>query len=117
MKTLFLIVFLSFSLFGSMGDCLRCHPKLLPDLQNDKRHKPMQTCIKCHEKNKDSTPECGDKCFSCHTKDDMQYGEVAEHKVFEDCRECHVTQVENIFNPAISHDQSHKESLQDFLLK
>ena len=108
---------LSFSLFGSMGDCLTCHPKLLPDLQNDDAHKPMQTCIKCHSKNETTATECGDKCFKCHTKEDMESGDILEHKVFEECRECHVTKIHKIFDPSTSFDQSHQESLQDFLLK
>ena len=117
MKTLILSVLFSFSLFASMGDCLTCHPKLLPNIQNDDRHTGMQSCIKCHEKNKDSTLECGEKCFSCHAKEDMDDENIPEHKVFEDCRECHVTQIHRMFDTSTSFDQSHQETLEDFLLK
>ena len=113
MKFFLFLTILSLSLFGEMGDCMRCHPSL----QNSKEHEGMKSCVSCHAKSKvvESATECGDKCFSCHTKEDMEDEEILEHKVFEDCRECHVTKVHEMFDPTISQEQSHQETLQDFL--
>ncbi len=115
MKIFITILLLSLSLLAEMGDCLTCHPKLTSDIQNDTRHKPMKTCIKCHTKNESSVLECGDKCFKCHKKSDMEDENIPEHRVFEDCRECHVTKIHKMFDPSSSFDQSHQESLQDLL--
>ena len=116
MKTLILMLFLSLSLFGEMGDCLTCHPKLTQNIQTDERHKDMLSCIKCHTKNKTSVPECGDKCFSCHSKEDMYDENIPEHEVFENCRECHVTKIHKLFDPSISPNQSHMNPMQDLLM-
>jgi len=115
MKTFTLILMLSLSLFGEMGDCLSCHPKLASDIENDARHKPMKTCIKCHTKNESSVLECGDKCFKCHSKVDMDDENIPQHKVFEECRKCHVTKIHEIFNPTLEQDQSHQDLLKDVL--
>ena len=117
MKTLIFLLIFSLSIFASMGDCFTCHPKLVPNIENDDKHKPMQTCIKCHTKNDSMATECGDKCFKCHTTQDMDSENIPQHKVFENCRDCHVTQIHKIFDTSTSFDQSHQESLQDFLLK
>jgi len=111
MKILIFILLLSLGLFAEMGDCFKCHPSL----KNDGVHGGMSSCIKCHSKSKSDATECGDKCFSCHTKDDMDVENIYEHEVFEDCRECHVTKIHNIFDTSTSFDQSHPETLQDFL--
>jgi len=113
MKTLISILFLSLSLFGGMGDCMRCHPSL----EDSKKHEGMKSCLSCHTKSKvpKNATECGDKCFKCHSTEDMDVENIPQHAVFEDCRECHVTKVHEMFDPTISQEQSHQETLQDFL--
>ena len=109
MKAIVSILILSCLLFGNMGDCFRCHPQL----QNDKVHDGMKTCIRCHSRGKSLIPECGAECFSCHTKNDMDLDTIAEHEIFEKCRECHVTKIHKMFDPTTTFDQSHQETLQD----
>ncbi len=117
MKNLIVLLFLTFSLYASMGDCLTCHPKLLPTINEDKRHSAMQSCIECHTANKSAVLECGEKCFSCHSKEDLNAGEIKEHLVFEACRECHVDAIHDLFDTSKSFNQSQSESLKDFLIQ
>ena len=114
MKTFLFLTVLSLSLFGEMGDCMRCHPSL----HNSKEHEGMKSCISCHSKSKAPTgaTECGDKCFKCHTTEDMDIQNIPQHAVFEDCRECHVTKIHKMFEPSLlPDDQSHQDTLQELL--
>ncbi|MEA1893235.1 MAG: hypothetical protein U9N33_11075 [Campylobacterota bacterium] len=117
MINLIIIFFLTLPLQASMGDCFTCHRDLLPNLQADKRHIAMKTCIECHSANETPTLECGDKCFSCHTEEDLDSDEIKEHQVIQKCRECHVDAIHELFDTSRSFDQSQNESLQDFLQK
>ena len=115
MKHIFILTVSTLYLCASMGNCLDCHPKLAKDIQNDKKHVVMKGCVECHTPNEKPTLECGDKCFSCHSKEDMDVEEIPQHKVFEECRECHEIKTQHIFNPTQNFEQSHRNSLQEFL--
>lgn len=115
MKSLLIIFTLLTSLYASMGDCFTCHPKLIKGIDADTNHKPMLSCIKCHTPNKKPVVECGDKCFSCHKEQDLEPEEISEHKVFEDCRECHINAKKQLLDISNTYDQSHIDSLKDFL--
>jgi len=117
MKILITILFLVLFLYGDMGDCLTCHSRLLPNINEDERHSPMQTCIKCHSANKTGVLECGEKCFSCHSKEDLSDGNIEEHLAIEECRECHINVIHDLFDATKSFDQSQSESLKDFLIQ
>ena len=116
MKSLITLLTLLFLLHADMGNCLTCHPKLLSNIQADERHRPMKTCIKCHTPSESDVLECGEKCFSCHTQKDLQIDEIKEHLVFEECRKCHVDAINELFDTTNTFDQSHQESLKDFLI-
>ena len=117
MKHLIILVFFTLSLFACTGDCLTCHPKLVPTINEDLRHKPMLTCINCHSADPNSMAECGDDCFSCHPMEKINKANVREHDVIQACRDCHVGEIEKIFDPSISSDQSHSDNtLKDFLI-
>jgi len=118
MKT---IVFLSlsgffFSLFACTGDCLTCHPKLVPTIEQDPRHKPMLTCINCHGADPNAMAECGSECFECHPVDKIEKAGVKEHEVIRGCRDCHVKIKEMVSNIATPKDQSTLPPLKDLLL-
>jgi len=117
MKKLMIVLFVNLSLYAGMGDCLTCHPKLLPTIKEDKRHTAMQTCIECHSANKTGVLECGEKCFSCHSEEDLDAEEIKEHSVIQECRECHVDVVHDMFDTSNSFNQSKPETLKDFLIK
>ena len=117
MKNFTIILFLTVSLYANMGDCLTCHPKLLANINEDDRHKPMQTCIECHSANKSGTLECGKKCFSCHSEKDLETEEIIEHLVIQECRECHINAIHDLFDTSKSFNQSQNESLKNFLIK
>ena len=116
MRNILLIIFLVFNLYANMGDCLTCHPKLLPTIDTDARHTAMKSCIKCHSASEKPVLECGDKCFSCHSKEDLDADEIKEHAIIEECRKCHVDAIHNLFDTSKSFNQSQPESLQDFLI-
>ena len=117
MNIIFTMVFFSVSLFASMGDCFTCHPKLIKGIDSDEKHRPMLTCIRCHTPNKNSVPECGSKCFSCHSQEDLLDAEVDEHTIIQECRNCHVIDTHKLFDISNNFDQSSSESMKDFLLK
>lgn len=117
MKSLLIILIFLTTLSANMGDCFTCHPKLIKGIDNSIEHRPMLTCIKCHSPNKKSVLECGDKCFSCHKQEDLEPEEIPEHRVFEDCRECHVTSKKKLLDITNTFDQSHVDSLKNFLLQ
>lgn len=115
MKGLILLSFLSYQLFGCTGDCLTCHPILVPTIEQDERHKPMLTCINCHSVDPNSMAECGSDCFGCHSMKKINAAGVREHDVIQGCRDCHVGANEKLFDLSKSFDQSSPESLKDFL--
>jgi hypothetical protein len=117
MKILLLTSLLLTSIYANMGDCFTCHPKLIKGIDDCEEHKPMLTCIKCHSPNKKSVLECGEKCFSCHKQEDLEPEEIPEHRVFEDCRECHVNAKKKLLDITTTHDQSHVDSLKNFLFE
>ncbi len=115
MKFLFFITFLSFSLFACTGDCLTCHPKLVPTINEDMRHRSMLTCINCHSANPNKMADCGSDCFACHSMKKINAANVREHDVIQECRDCHVGKDEKLFNPSSAWNQSQESSLKDFL--
>ncbi|EHP30419.1 hypothetical protein SMGD1_1896 [Sulfurimonas gotlandica GD1] len=117
MKYITLILLFTYLLLACTGDCLTCHPKLVPTINEDLRHKPMLGCIKCHSAEPNSMAECGDDCFSCHPMAKINKANVREHDVIQSCVDCHVGANEKIFDNSIKYDQSQSESLKDFLTK
>jgi len=117
MKHLILLTLFTLSLFACTGDCLTCHPKLVPTINTDLRHKPMLTCINCHSADPNSMAECGDDCFSCHPMEKINKANVREHDVIQACRDCHVGEKEKLFDISQSLDQSHTDTLKGFLIK
>ena len=115
MKYILLLFIFTYSLFGCTGDCMTCHPKLIPTINEDLRHKPMLTCIKCHSSEPNTMAECGDDCFACHPMSKINKPNVREHDVIQKCRDCHVGEKEKLFDISNSFDQSHSNSLKDFL--
>lgn len=90
MKSLFILLVFSLSLWSCTGDCFSCHPNLLDGLESDNRHLPMKTCINCHSSdNVQGMSACGSDCFSCHSINKIQGSGVKEHKVISNCVECH----------------------------
>jgi hypothetical protein len=104
-----------YTLLACTGDCMTCHPKLLPTINEDPRHKPMLTCIKCHSAKPNAMAECGSECFSCHSVDKIEKVNVPEHKVIRGCRDCHVKLKEMVSNIAKPTDQSMMPSLKSML--
>jgi len=117
MKYIWLLLLFKLSVFACTGDCLTCHPKLLPTINEDLRHKPMLTCINCHSADPNSMAECGSDCFACHPMSKINKANVTEHNVIQKCRDCHVGEKEKLFNPFVPFDQSHSDTLKDFLVK
>ena len=117
MKYLVAMALFTFSLFACTGDCLTCHPKLVPTINEDLRHKPMLTCINCHSANPEKMGDCGADCFACHSMTKINAANVREHDVIQGCRDCHVGADEKIFDISKSFNQSQNEALKDFLLK
>ncbi|NPA59742.1 MAG: hypothetical protein GXO30_04680 [Epsilonproteobacteria bacterium] len=115
MKYIIILSILTLSLYGSMGNCLDCHKKLAKNIDKDKNHLAMKSCIECHSASTKNYLECGEKCFSCHSQDDLEPQKIPQHKVFEECRECHEVKTKHLFTPDTSFEQSHNDSLKDFL--
>ena len=117
MKFIFLLLIFTTSIFACTGDCMTCHPNLVPTINEDLRHKPMLTCIECHSANPNKMADCGADCFACHTKSKIDKPNVREHDVIQECRDCHVRMKEELFDVSKSFNQSHTETLKDFLSK
>jgi len=98
------------------GDCLTCHPKLIPTIETDLRHKPMLTCIKCHSADPNAMAECGSECFACHPVDKIEKVDVAEHRVIRDCRDCHMKLKQRFSDIAAPRDQSSLPPLKEMLI-
>lgn len=117
MKYITLLILFTVSILACTGDCLTCHPNLVPTINEDLRHKPMLTCINCHSAEPNAMAECGDDCFSCHPIAKINAANVREHDIIKSCRDCHVGKKEKLFDISNSFNQSHVETLQDFLAK
>jgi len=117
MKSLLLLILFSFTLVACTGDCLTCHPKLVPTINTDLRHKPMLTCIKCHSADPNSMAECGDDCFACHPMEKINKPNIREHDVIQACHDCHVGAKDKLFDVSNSVEQSHVDTLKDFFIK
>ncbi|MBU0720767.1 hypothetical protein KJ877_05450 [bacterium] len=117
MKHIILIAFLSSFLLACTGDCLTCHPKLVPTINEDERHKPMLTCINCHSADPLKMADCGADCFACHSMKKIHAANVREHDVIQGCRDCHVGVDEKLLDISTSFTQSNSDSLKDYLLK
>ncbi|MBU1657910.1 hypothetical protein KKG72_02525 [bacterium] len=117
MKHIIAVALFCFSLFACTGDCLSCHPDLVPTINEDDRHRPMLTCISCHSADPNKMADCGADCFACHSMKKINGAGVKEHDVIQGCRDCHVGADEKLFDISNTFNQSNKESLKDFLLQ
>lgn len=114
---LFLALFGAVSALNACtGDCLTCHPNLVPTIKSDARHMPMTGCIKCHSAEPNSMAECGSDCFSCHPVEKIESVGVKEHEVIRGCRDCHVKLKETVSDIATPKDQSTIPTLKEILL-
>ncbi|MEJ2468082.1 MAG: hypothetical protein P8Y51_03245 [Campylobacterales bacterium] len=104
------------TLLACTGDCLTCHPKLVSTIEQDARHKPMLTCIKCHSADPNAMAECGSECFACHPVEKIEKVDVEEHRVIRGCRDCHVEIKEALSNIATPKDQSTLPPLKELLM-
>lgn len=116
MKYIVTLLIFTLSLLACTGDCMSCHPKLIPTIHEDERHRPMLTCINCHSAEPSAMAECGDDCFSCHPMSKINKPNIKEHDVIQGCRDCHVGQNEKLFDTMTPFDQSSGDSLKDFLI-
>lgn len=113
MKIIILIAAAYTYLMACTGDCLTCHPKLVPTIHTDVRHKPMLTCIKCHSADPEKLADCGSDCFSCHSIEKIEKPNIEEHKVIRECRDCHMKLKEQMFSAPPK--QSTQQPLKEFL--
>jgi len=112
---LFIIFIVGIQAFGCTGDCMTCHPALLKNIDFDKRHKPMTTCIKCHSANPAKMADCGSDCFACHPVAKIEAARVAEHAVIRECRDCHMKLKASVQMDTSPKGQSSQPTLRDFL--
>jgi hypothetical protein len=118
MKTILLILtLLPLSLFACTGDCLTCHPNLLPTIEQDTRHKPMLGCIECHAADPNSMADCGSDCFACHPIEKIEKTPVEAHGVIRGCRDCHMALKKVLFGVDGPAGQSRQEPLKEWLLQ
>lgn len=115
MKLFILFLIFTFSLQACTGDCLTCHPKLVPTIKVDVRHMPMLGCIECHSAEPNTMAECGDDCFGCHPMSKINAADVRQHDVIQTCVDCHVNADKELLDISNTYDQSRGESLKDFL--
>jgi hypothetical protein len=111
-----LVLGLFSTLFACTGDCLTCHPKLMPTIHDDARHKPMLECIKCHSADPNAMAECGSDCFACHPVEKIEKVDVQEHKVIRGCRDCHLKLKQAVTDISTPKDQSRVPSLKELLV-
>ncbi|MBN2895745.1 MAG: hypothetical protein JXK05_07635 [Campylobacterales bacterium] len=116
MKLLTLFAMISATAWGCTGDCLTCHPNLIPTIQTDLRHKPMLGCIECHSADPDSMAECGSDCFGCHKIEKIESVGVAQHAVIRECRDCHLQMQEAAFTLSQPLGQSVQKPLCELLI-
>ena len=115
MRYIFIVLLFVASSLACTGDCLTCHPKLVPTIDTDKRHKPMLTCIRCHSAKPNAMAECGDDCFGCHPIAKINGANVREHDVIQTCVDCHVNADKELLDISNTHNQSQSDSLKGFL--
>ncbi|MCX6061528.1 MAG: hypothetical protein NT103_04680 [Campylobacterales bacterium] len=94
---------------------MTCHPALLKNIDSDKRHKPMTTCIKCHAANPEKMADCGSDCFACHPVAKIEAARVPEHAIIRECRDCHMKLKTTIQIDTLPNGQSSMPMLRDFL--
>ena len=104
------------NVFACTGDCLTCHPALLPTINQDKRHEPMLHCIKCHSADTNAMAECGSDCFACHSIQKIEKVDVPEHRVIRGCRDCHMRLKEAVTDISTPKDQSTFKPLKELLI-
>lgn len=115
-KILLFLTILTSILFACTGDCLTCHPALVPTIKEDTRHKAMLTCINCHSADPNSMAECGSDCFECHSMAKINKPNIREHDVIQDCRDCHMKMADELKSLNLTPSQSFtKEPLKDML--
>lgn len=117
MKYILILTIFTISIFACTGDCMSCHPKLIPTIHEDLRHKPMLTCIECHSADPNKMADCGADCFACHPMSKINASNIGQHDVIQECRDCHLGMKEKLFDVSTSFNQSHTETLKDFLAK
>lgn len=114
-RLLFFVCVWTLPMWGCTGDCMTCHPALLKNIDADKRHKPMTTCIKCHAANPEKMADCGSDCFACHPVAKIEGVRVAEHAVIRECRDCHMKLKPSLSIDPLPQGQSVQPMLRDFL--
>lgn len=117
MKQILITFFLIFTIqaLGCTGDCMTCHPALLKNIDFDKRHKPMTTCIKCHSADPAKMADCGSDCFACHPVTKIEGKGIEEHRVIRECRDCHMKMKTTLGLDMFPKGQSSAPTLRDFL--
>lgn len=117
MKYIVSLLFITITtLLACTGDCLTCHPKLVPTIHQDLRHKPMLTCINCHSANPNAMAECGSDCFSCHSIEKIEKPKIKEHDVIRGCRDCHLKMQESALDISTPLGQSYQKPLKELLI-
>lgn len=116
MKSIVLFLAMMASLSACTGDCLTCHPNLVPTINEDARHKPMLGCIDCHSARPNAMAECGSDCFSCHPVEKVEKVGIEQHMVIRECRDCHMELKREMFSVPLSPGQSTEKPLKEFLL-
>jgi hypothetical protein len=111
------VLFSMTALLACTGDCLTCHPNLIPTINEDLRHKPMLTCIKCHSADPNAMAECGSDCFGCHRIEKIEKPNIKEHDVIRGCRDCHLQMQESALDITVPRGQSYQKPLKDFLIQ
>lgn len=111
MKILLFILALILNIYACTGDCLTCHPNLVPTIEEDERHKPMLACINCHSADPNKMADCGADCFSCHPMSKINGLGIKEHEVIQGCRDCHVKLKQELFGIAANGQSTLKETL------
>lgn len=117
MKAFLFLLGFTIALLGCTGDCLTCHPNLVPTIEKDSRHKPMLGCIECHSADPNSMAECGSDCFACHPIEKIEGVPVNAHKVIRGCRDCHMQLKEEVFGVKPDTGQSRQAPLKEFLFQ
>ncbi len=112
---LFLMIFVGTWALGCTGDCMTCHPALLKNINHDKRHKPMMTCIKCHSADPAKMGDCGSDCFACHPIAKIEGARFKEHSVIRGCRDCHMKLKASLSMDTLPKGESTQPTLRDLL--
>lgn len=116
MKYLIILISLTLTLMACTGDCMTCHPKLVPTINEDLRHKPMLTCIECHSPDPSAMAECGSDCFACHPMEKINKMPIEQHRIINECRDCHMKMKAEMAEIPLESGQTHRQPLKEFLL-